>query len=89
MKAPAAVASVTTPVVAEAAVAVVATAAVVVADVPRRAMAKVSSQGARKAHVRTVNAAAVLRHAWDRQSVKKSRRAGGEYARFRSMLTCT
>ena len=64
--------SVTTPVVAEVAVAVVATAVVVVADVLHRATAKASSQGARKARVRTVNAAAVLRHAWDRRSVKKN-----------------
>ena len=73
MKAQAAAASVITPVVAEVAVAVAATAVVVVvADVLHRATAKASSRGARKARVRTVNAAAVLRHAWDRRSVKKN-----------------
>ena len=76
-------ASVTTPVVA---VAVVATAAVVVvADVPHRATAKVSSPGARKARVRTVNEAAVLRHAWDRRSVEKNLVAGDENAASRLM----
>lgn len=85
------VVSVITPVVAEVAVAVVATAAVaaVAVDVPRRAMAKVSSQGARKARAQMVNAAVALQHAWDRRSVKQSRRAGGENAMFRSMLTLT